>query len=70
MERNSDLLYQIDILVNNAGRSQWALIEDTELEVDKEIMMLNYIGVLSLTKQASVGLMNKSNFITLPNIFV
>ncbi|KAM5274282.1 dehydrogenase/reductase SDR family member 7 [Ctenodactylus gundi] len=41
---------RIDILVNNGGRSQRSLIVDTNLDVFKELMDLNYLGTLSLTK--------------------
>ncbi|XP_048733857.2 dehydrogenase/reductase SDR family member 7-like [Ostrea edulis] len=42
---------KIDILVNNAGRSQRALFEETSLDVDRGVLELNVLGVLSLTKQ-------------------
>lgn len=42
---------KIDILVNNAGRSQRALFEETSLDIDREVIELNVLGVLSLTKQ-------------------
>ncbi|XP_036625455.1 dehydrogenase/reductase SDR family member 7 [Trichosurus vulpecula] len=41
---------QIDILVNNGGRSQRSLFEETNLDVYKEIMEINFMGTLSLTK--------------------
>ena len=41
---------QIDILVNNAGRSQRALWTETDLEVDRQMLEINVISVLSLTK--------------------
>ncbi|XP_074092034.1 dehydrogenase/reductase SDR family member 7-like isoform X1 [Macrotis lagotis] len=41
---------QIDILVNNGGRSQRSLFEDTNLDVYKAIMELNFLGTISLTK--------------------
>jgi dehydrogenase/reductase SDR family protein 7 len=41
---------QIDILVNNAGRSQRAFVVDTELEVDRQMIELNVISQISLTK--------------------
>jgi len=41
---------QIDILVNNAGRSQRAWIIDTELAVDREMIELNTVAPISLTK--------------------
>ncbi|KAL3874945.1 hypothetical protein ACJMK2_037895 [Sinanodonta woodiana] len=41
---------KIDILVNNAGRSQRALWEKTSLDVDWEMLQVNVLGPLSLTK--------------------
>lgn len=41
---------KIDYLVNNAGRSQRALVESTELAVDKEMFELNVFGMMSVTK--------------------
>lgn len=41
----------VDILVNNAGRSQRAEWTTTSLEVDREMLELNVMGVLSLTKK-------------------
>ncbi|XP_063425597.1 dehydrogenase/reductase SDR family member 7-like [Mytilus trossulus] len=41
---------KIDVLVNNAGRSQRALWENTSLEVDKAMLNVNVLGLLSLTK--------------------
>lgn len=40
----------IDILVNNGGISQRALAKDTDIEVDKKIMNINYFGTIALTK--------------------
>ncbi|EIM78033.1 short-chain dehydrogenase/reductase sdr [Nitritalea halalkaliphila LW7] len=41
---------QIDLLVNNGGISQRSLVEETELEVDRRIMEVNYFGTIALTK--------------------
>jgi dehydrogenase/reductase SDR family protein 7B len=41
---------RIDILVNNAGISQRALALETELEVDKQLIAVNYIGTVALSK--------------------
>ncbi|XP_076117437.1 dehydrogenase/reductase SDR family member 7-like [Mytilus galloprovincialis] len=41
---------QVDILVNNAGRSQRAEWIKTSLEVDQQVLNVNVLGVLSLTK--------------------
>lgn len=40
----------IDILVNNGGISQRSLAQDTNLDVDKRIMDINYLGTVALTK--------------------
>lgn len=41
---------QVDILINNAGRSQRSLVKDTLLQVDRDLMEVNYFGSVSLTK--------------------
>lgn len=48
----------IDILVNNAGRSQRAMWEDIEMEVDRDIFELNVFSVVSLSRIA-VNYFNK-----------
>lgn len=40
----------IDVLVNNAGISQRSLAKDTQLEVDRKIMELDYFSKAILTK--------------------
>lgn len=40
----------IDILINNAGISQRSFAKDTDLEVDKRIIAIDYIGVVALSK--------------------
>ena len=37
--------------MNNAGRSQRALFEETSVDLDREVLELNVLAVLSLTKQ-------------------
>jgi len=41
---------KIDILINNGGISQRAAALDTDFEVDKRIMDVNYFGSIALTK--------------------
>ena len=41
---------KIDILVNNGGISQRSLVKDTQIEVDKRLMDINYLGTVALTK--------------------
>lgn len=40
----------IDILINNGGISQRSLAKDTVLDVDRQIMEVNYFGAVGLTK--------------------
>ena len=40
----------VDILINNGGVSQRSLGKDTDLEVDRRIMEINYFGSVALTK--------------------
>ncbi|XP_060082989.1 dehydrogenase/reductase SDR family member 7-like [Ylistrum balloti] len=41
---------KIDCLVNNAGRSQRAVISKTRFEVDQQMLAVNTLGPISLTK--------------------
>ncbi len=40
----------VDILINNGGISQRSLAKDTTLEVDRQIMEVDYFGNMALTK--------------------
>jgi dehydrogenase/reductase SDR family protein 7 len=46
----NNLFGKVDILVNNAGRSQRAIAVDTDIAVDRELLELNTLGTISLTK--------------------
>ncbi|MEY8760299.1 SDR family oxidoreductase [Chryseobacterium tongliaoense] len=50
---------KIDILINNAGLSQRSLAMETDIEVDKRLMEIDYIGTVALTK-ATVPYMIKN----------
>lgn len=41
---------RIDILVNNGGVSQRGTVVETEMDVDRRIMEINYFGAIALTK--------------------
>lgn len=41
---------RIDILVNNAGRSQRSWAKETPIEIDRDIMELNFFSIITLTK--------------------
>jgi len=43
-------VFEIDVLVNNAGRSQRAWVIDTPLQIDRELINVNVVGPMSLTK--------------------
>lgn len=45
-----NLFGHIDILINNGGISQRSLVKDTDLEVDRQLMEVNYFGTIALTK--------------------
>ncbi len=45
-----NLFGHIDILVNNGGISQRSLVKDTDLDVDRKLMEVNYFGTIALTK--------------------
>ncbi len=40
----------IDIMIHNAGISQRSLAMDTDIEVDRKLMEVNFIGTVALTK--------------------
>ncbi|WP_421807384.1 SDR family oxidoreductase [Flagellimonas sp.] len=44
------LFGKVDILVNNAGISQRSLIKDTTLDVYQQLMDINYLGTVALSK--------------------
>lgn len=46
------IIFQLDVLVNNAGRSQRAIWENINIEVDKAIFELNVFSVISLSRLA------------------
>lgn len=41
---------KIDLLINNAGRSQRSLAKETPVQIDRDIMELNFFSVITLTK--------------------
>jgi short-subunit dehydrogenase len=44
------LFGHIDILINNGGVGQRGLIKDTSIEVDRQLMEVNFFGTIALTK--------------------
>jgi short-subunit dehydrogenase len=60
----------IDILVNNAGVSQRGLASETDLEVDRRIMEINYFGAIALTKSVLPHMLerNSGHFVTMSSL--
>ncbi len=52
---------KLDLLVNNAGVSQRSLAYETDLEVDRKIMEINYFGTITLTKLLLPRFMSQKN---------
>ncbi|RKR12927.1 short-subunit dehydrogenase [Maribacter vaceletii] len=50
VEKAVSLFGKIDVLINNAGISQRSLIKDTNFDVYKKLIDVNYLGTIALTK--------------------
>jgi len=50
VETTIKLFGHVDILVNNGGLGQRSLIRETSLEVDRQLIEVNYFGTIALTK--------------------
>ena len=50
VEKAISFFGKVDILINNGGISQRSLIAETDLQVDKKIMEVDYFGTIALTK--------------------
>ncbi len=53
----------IDVLINNAGITHRSLFVDTELDVFKQVMEVNYFGALNCTKCALESLIQRRGHI-------
>lgn len=51
----------IDVLVNNGGISQRSLVAETDFEVDKRIMNVNFLSAVRLTKAVLPGMIKRNN---------
>lgn len=61
---------KIDILVNNGGVSQRSLIADTDFEVDKKLIEVDYLGTVALTKALLPHFIKnkKGHFVTITSL--
>ncbi len=53
------LFGQIDILINNGGISQNAIATETNIDIDKRIMDINYFGSIILTKNVLPAMLER-----------
>ncbi|KAK3919542.1 Dehydrogenase/reductase SDR family protein 7-like [Frankliniella fusca] len=51
VQRANSIFGSIDILINNGGMSQRGSVHSTKLEVDMQVMQVNYFGQIALTKE-------------------
>ena len=60
----------IDILINNGGISQRSLIAETDFEVDKKLIEVDYLGTVALTKALLPHFMQrkKGHFVTVTSL--
>ncbi|MDF1761888.1 MAG: SDR family oxidoreductase [Oleibacter sp.] len=50
---------RINILINNAGMTHRSLIMDTDIQIDRILMEINYLGPLALTKRVLPGMVKQ-----------
>ena len=62
--------HRVDILINNGGFSQRSLIEETNMEVYRQIMEVNYFGTIQLTKRVLPHFLNNKagHFVTVSSL--
>ena len=60
----------IDILICNAGIAQRSLVKDSLLQVDRQIMELNFFSVIALTKAVLPGMLaeKKGNIVVISSV--
>ncbi len=60
----------VDILVNNAGVSQRSLVKDTEIEVYRKLMEVNFFGAVLLTKAVLPSMIehNSGNIVVISSL--
>ena len=65
LQENVNIVLQrfqkIDVLINNAGISQRGLTVETDFEVDRRIMEINYFGNIALTKAVLPTMLAQKN---------
>jgi short-subunit dehydrogenase len=64
------ILGKIDVLINNGGISQRSLIAETDFEVDKKLIEVDYLGTVALTKALLPHFIENKNghFVTITSV--
>ncbi|MCG8309561.1 MAG: SDR family oxidoreductase [Cytophagales bacterium] len=52
---------RVDVLVNNGGISQRSLVADTDFEVDKRLINVNFLSAVKLTKYVLPGMIRNND---------
>lgn len=60
-ETATELFGSIDMLINNGGISQRATAADTNMEIIRKIMEVNFFGTIALTKAVLPGMIAKKS---------
>lgn len=60
-DRVLDRFGHIDILVNNGGISIRSLVKDTDIELDRKIMEIDYFGHVALTKAVLPAMLERKS---------
>lgn len=70
VEKAIALFGKIDILINNGGVSQRSLIVDTDFEVDKKLIEVDYLGTVAISKSLLPHFISnrKGHFVTITSL--
>lgn len=61
---------KIDVLVNNGGVSQRSLVKDTSFDVDRQLIQINYLGTVAITKAVLPSMLTHQlgHFVTITSL--
>ena len=60
--REAEAIYgHVDVLINNGGISQRGTAEETQMEVDRRVMEVNYFGSIALSKYLLPGMIRRQS---------
>ena len=70
VEKAISFFGKIDVLINNGGVSQRSLLVDTDFEVDKKLIEVDYLGTVAITKALLPHYISnrKGHFVTITSL--